>query len=215
MLSLKIPLSRKSEAAADLPPRWHPDFCVSQRLPDVKIVRTSFFINVGAISVASVLVLWTGYREFQYHSLRTQVNQALTNIEHNRKAHGEVIHLSKVFSDEARRLSELQQFVSVPILPTEFVALLAQSLPAEAQIDNLELRYVGGAASQVQIHGMLAGSKDQASGIAQTYVETLRTQPRLAEVFDTVTLNSLTPDSRTGNLTFTITLKFKPEGKKS
>ena len=50
MLSL---LKKKPDAAAaNLTPAWHPNFRNFERLPDTKVVRTTFFINGGAIAVA-------------------------------------------------------------------------------------------------------------------------------------------------------------------
>ena len=46
MLSL---LKKKSDAAAPAVPAWHPNFRDYEKLPDVKVVRTAFFINAAAI----------------------------------------------------------------------------------------------------------------------------------------------------------------------
>ena len=47
MLSL---LKKKSEAAAaPTVPAWHPNFRNYEKLPDLKVVRTAFFVNGAAI----------------------------------------------------------------------------------------------------------------------------------------------------------------------
>ena len=64
------------------------------------------------------------------------------------------------------------------------------------------------------LRGLVAGTRDQASGNASAYVDTLRANPRLKKVFDSITPERIAPDGATGLLSFEISLKEKPEGKK-
>ena len=51
-------LKKKSEAsAAPAVPNWHPNFRNFEKLPDIKVVRTAFFVNGAAVSVALALGL--------------------------------------------------------------------------------------------------------------------------------------------------------------
>ena len=49
-------LKKKAEAAASQVPAWHPNFRNYQRLPDIKVVRTAFFINGFAALIAIALI---------------------------------------------------------------------------------------------------------------------------------------------------------------
>jgi hypothetical protein len=59
----------------------------------------------------------------------------------------------------------------------------------------------------------VAGTPDQASGAASSYVDRLRAHPRLGQVFDSIVLNNLSRGASTSYLTFDITLKGKAGGK--
>jgi hypothetical protein len=214
MLSLKLPLTRKSDAAPAAAPLWHPNFRNFERLPDTKVVRTTFFINVAGITLASVMILWLGYREMQVRNLRTQVNEAQASIDRNQKQYNEAVRLSKIFVDEERKLEEAVAFTHMPIAPTEFVLQLSQSLPKEVQIELVDMRMGDTGGNLLLLRGLVAGTKDQASGSASSYVDTLRTLPKLATVFESVNLKALNPDPKTGYLVFEIEMKFKGGAKK-
>lgn len=209
MLSLKLPLTRKSDAAPASAPRWHPNFRNFERLPDTKVVRTTFFINAGAIAVAASLLLWLGYREYHLRDLNLQINEAQAEIDRNQKQNNEALRLSKAFADEEKKLLEALAFVRTPLPVTEFILLLGQTLPKEVQIEFVDMRITDPSNPQCVLRGLVAGTKDQASGAASNYVDTLRTAPRLAAAFDSVSLTALNTDPRTGLLNFEIILKFK------
>ena len=49
-------LSKKSDDQSEEEPLWHPNFRNYERLPDTKVVRTTFFVNTAAIAVTLMLV---------------------------------------------------------------------------------------------------------------------------------------------------------------
>ena len=74
MLSL---LKKKSDAdAAEALPAWHPNFRNYQKLPDIKVVRTAFFVNGVAIFVALSLGIYLGFKEWQLYLVKDQINAA-------------------------------------------------------------------------------------------------------------------------------------------
>jgi hypothetical protein len=216
MLSLQLPLLKKSDAAQEVLPQWHPNFRNYEKLPDTKVVRTTFFINVAAVTLAAALVLLTGYREMRIRDLTRQIAETQAEIDRNQKQSNEAERLSKIFADEEKKLLEVAAFTATPVSPSEMVLLLGETLPKEVQIELVDLRYGEGgntANAQCVLRGVVAGTKDQASGIASSYVETLGKVPKFAEIFDSVRLNSINPDPRSNLLDFEIVMKFKAAGK--
>ncbi len=204
---------KKRDAAPATAPAWHPNFRNFERLPDTKVVRTNFFINVGTVAVALVLAGYVGWREYQAGALRGQAATAQSNIDQRKKQSDEGLRLTKAFNDEDRKFAEAAAFVKTPMLPTELLNTLGASLPAEIQLEFVDYR-PNDADPRCTLRGLAAGNKDQASGAASAYVETLRTQPRFAEVFASVNLTTINADPRTGSLIFEIVMKLKPAGGK-
>lgn len=204
---------KKRDAAAASAPAWHPNFRNFERLPDTKVVRTNFFINVAAIVLAVVLVALVGWREYQVGVSAGQAEAAQASIDQRKKQSDEGLRLTRLFNEQDKKFVEAEAFMAAPIQPAELLAELGASLPAEIQLDAIDFR-PGDVEVPCILRGTAAGEKDQASGAASAYVDLLRTQPRLAEVFKAVELKAITPDARSGLLGFEIVLKAKPAGGK-
>ena len=208
MLSLK----KKSDAQPMAAPLWHPNFRDFDRLPDTKVVRTTFFINTAAIAAAVGMLLWFGYREFNNQNIGQQITEANAQIENNRKQNEEALKQAKLFADEEKKLVEAIAFMKAPITPLEFVQLLGDTLPKDISIDYVDARISDPKNSLFQIRGRVAGSPDMASGITSSYVDSLKLDERIRKVFDPVTLNRLDRDAA-GGMVFEVTLTIKPTAK--
>lgn len=202
-------LKSKADAAPAAAPLWHPNFRNFERLPDTKVVRTTFFINVGGVVTAIALLAFVGWRLYQVRVYDQQTTAAEAKITQNKKQNDEGLRHTKTFADEDKKLAEIAAFVATPLEPSEFLLVLGRSLPKEIQLELVDYSYGDPLAPRCLVRGLAAGAKDQASGSASAYVETLRTQPRLAEVFESVKLSAINPDPKTGALLFEIELKFK------
>lgn len=213
MLSLK----RKSDAQPVAAPRWHTNFRNFEKLPDTKVVRTAFFINTAAVAIAAGMLLWVGYREYTNLSIREQIAQAEADIEANKRQNAEATRLSRLFVEETKKIDEAAAFVRLPVSPLEYVRILGETRPKEILIDHLETRTLGDnpkIATVYTLRGRVAGSPDQASGIASLYVDTLRAQPRLSEVFESISLDKINRDATGSFLVFEILLTLKTPGAK-
>jgi ABC-type multidrug transport system fused ATPase/permease subunit len=211
---MKLSLSRKSDAQPAVVPLWHPNFRNFERLPDTKVVRTTFFVNAAAITVALALLIWTGNREMQIRALQAQIQEAQAEVDRDAKQNAEALRLTRVFSTEEAKLQEALAFVKTPLTPVQFIQELGTTLPKEIQIDLLEVRRPETGAPTATLRGQAAGTKDQASGAASAYVEALRAHPKFAAVFESIAISSLSPDARSGGVGFEVIFKFKPEEKK-
>lgn len=208
-----LPLKKKSDAQPAAALRWHPNFRNFEKLPDTKVVRTAFFINTAAIAAAAGMLLWVGYREYTNLSIREQIAQAEADIEANKRQNAEATRLSRAFLEQSKRIEEAAAFTRIPISPLEYVDLVASVMPREVLIDSLDTRVLGDnpkTPTQYQLRGRVAGSPDRASGIANQFVDLLREQPRLAEVFESVVLRNINRDASGAFLAFEIALTLKP-----
>lgn len=204
MLSLK----KKSDGQAAAP-LWHPNFRDFDRLPDTKVVRTTFFINTAAIAAAVCMLLWFGFREYSNQNILQQISSASAQIEANRKQNADALNQFKAFTEEEKKLAEAVTFMKVPISPAEFVRGLGDSLPGDIAIDYIDSRITDPKNSQFQIRGRVAGSPDMASGIANKYVDSLRADTRFSRVFSQIILNRLDRDPAGGFLIFEINMVIK------
>jgi hypothetical protein len=209
-------LSKKSDAQPVAAPLWHTNFRNFDQLPDTKVVRTTFFVNTAAIAITTVLLLGFGYREYHLYTLSTQIAEAQKQIDDNSKKNQEALRLTAVFEGEEAKLVEGEEFVKSPVSPTEFIALLGRTLPKEISIEFAETRYgnpATAAKGAFNLRGLVAGTPDQATGTASTYVDSLRSPKNLGGIFEPITLEKLTRDATGSLMSFEISLKFKADSK--
>ncbi|HWA25613.1 MAG TPA: hypothetical protein VG734_08135 [Lacunisphaera sp.] len=202
-------LTKKSDAEPVVAPLWHANFRNFDRLPDTKVVRTTFFINTAAIAVTLGMILWLGLREYNNYNLGEQKADAQRQIDSNQKQNSEALRLSKAFLEEEKKVNEVAAFLKTPITPSEFIDLVSQSLPKDIVIEYAETRITDPKNSIFQLRGRIAGGAAQAAGIADRYIDMLRHHEKLGKIFDPITLNRLDKDPQGEFMAFDISLTVK------
>src|SRR3954465_3315363 len=135
-----LSLSKKSDDQAEGEPLWHANFRNFERLPDTKVVRTTFFVNTAAGAAAIALALWLGYREYTLKNLGSQIAEAQAQIDANAKQNAEALRLTQAFSDEDKKIADAEAFMKMPVPASEFILLIGQTLPKEILIDFTDMR---------------------------------------------------------------------------
>src|SRR5689334_20137530 len=208
MLSL---LKKKSDADAPpaLPP-WHPNFRNYKKLPDVKVVRTAFFVNGISLLVAVALGAYFGFREYQLNLVKGQLSEVQAQIDRDKKVSDQAVGLFKKFQAEEAKVLEVDSFVKSKPLISALILRLAQTLPKNIALDNIDLRDAG-----MTLRLSVKGDATVASGYATAYFEQLRADKQL-ELFDQVTfMNTPSRNPATGRMSVELFLRMRaPGGKK-
>lgn len=199
-------LKKKSEAAAaPLVPSWHPNFRNYEKLPDIKVVRTAFFINGAAISIALALLIYAGTREWELRHVRAQVAEWEAQIARDKKPSDQAVALFKKFQAEEVKINEVDAFVKSRPLVSEVLIRLAETLPAHIAIDGWDLRDAG-----MTLRLAVRGTPDTASGRATAYLEQLRADQEFTRLFEEFNFVSTpTRNPATGNVTVEFFLRLK------
>jgi hypothetical protein len=204
--SLKKPSDKSS---AVMVPAWHPNFRIAERLPDTKAVRTSFFINGLAIFIVIALLVYTGVREYDLYTLRSDTASALSAVQARKPVSDRAIVLYKNFQEEEKKVLALQDFLSASRYTiSDFILQLGGSLPPSINLYGIDC-----ATTQVTLRGAIKGAPDEASGRAVSYVEDLRKNEVLSKLFASITLTNIARDSSTGLIQFVIDLKVREPSK--
>jgi hypothetical protein len=204
-------LKKKSEVAAvsEMPP-WHPNLRNVARLPDTKVVRTSFFVNGAAIFITIGILLWFSYQEYQLHNLNRQIAYWQTQIDRDQKESDRFIAMYGKFQAEQARINEVNAFVHSKPTVSKLLMHLAQTLPAEIALDSFLEQATG-----VTLHCTVKGTPDEASGYATAYLDQLRADTELAVYFGEVAYSGsgVARNPQTGRLSLQLFLKFGPSAK--
>jgi hypothetical protein len=208
MLSL---LKKKSEAsAAPLVPPWHPNFRNYEKLPDIKVVRTAFFVNGAAIFIAITLLTYFGFEEWKLRAVNLQIRDLENHITTNKKASSDAVALFGKFKQEEAKVIEVDNFVKSKPVVSEIIIRLAETLPENIALDTLDLRDIN-----MSMRFTVRGEPQVASRRASAYRDQLLADPELAKRFESVEFVSTpTVSASTGRLTVDFILRLKGVGKK-
>jgi hypothetical protein len=201
-------IKKSEKAAGSLMPSWHPNFRNFDRLPDVKVVRTSFFVNCAAIVIAAGFLLYFGLQEYKLHGIRVQISDVDRQIDGNKAPSEQAVRLYKQFQAEEMKAAEVAAFVKTDYVRSDFLIELGQSLPRNIALNSIEVGKDG-----VTLRGIVRGSSADASGLAQAYINQLQDDPGLSQKFESIEFNGGTLEVKAGQLDFEITMKPKSGGK--
>lgn len=209
-------LKRKTDAAAHNPP-WHPNFRNETKLPDVKVIRTSFFVNAGIAVLFGASLLWVAYQEYSRAELKAQIAQATAQIEQDAQANRKAVALYKEFQVEEKKVTELEAFMGSRSSMKDFVLTMASIIPQEIALSSME---VGD--EQTLLRGYVSGIPAKASGEASAFERALREHAEIGKAYSQITLTTIGRDNASGRMSFTITMKrakadpkAKPDAKKA
>lgn len=177
MLSL---LKKKSDAsAAPQVPAWHPNFRNYERLPDIKVVRTAFFVNVAAITVALGLLIYFGFAEWNLRVVKGQVAEAEAQIARDKKESDQAVAAFGKFRTEETRIKDVDAFVKSKPVVSELLIRVAQTVPPNIAFDSIDLRETG-----LTLRLSVRGTPDAALGYATAYLEQLKKDEELLKLFE-------------------------------
>ena len=199
------PKKSSGKASVVAAPVWHPNFRIVQRLPDTKPIRTIFFINSAAVMVAVGLALYIGYYEVGLRALRTDTDSAISELGQNKPASDEAVALYANFKEQESRVLALQGFLAArKLVVSDFILHLGASLPPSVRLSSIDYR-----AANIVLRGDITGAADEASGLVYTYIDLLRKDKELGELFSAITLNNVARDPGTGHIRFEAGLTYK------
>ena len=188
-------LKKKSEASAPpLVPAWHPNFRNFEKLPDIKVVRTAFFVRGSAAFVLLALVIYCGMQEWQIHGLSAQVTDWQRQIDRDKPGSDKAVALYKKFQAEEVKIAEVDTFVKSKPIVSDLILHLGQTVPTNIAFDGLDLRDNG-----LVLRLTVRGTSDAALGYATNYLEQLRADKTLA-AFEDFSITTSTRNPTTGRL---------------
>jgi len=199
-------LKKKNEAEqAPVLPAWHPNFRNPERLPDIKVVRTAFFVNGVAIFAAVLLGAFLVFREWQLSVINNQIDLVQAEIVRNKVASDRAIAVYKKFQASEFKIAEVDAFLKSKPIVSVLVLRLAQTLPPAIAIDTLDLRDTG-----MTMRLSIRGDAAAASGYATSYLEQLRNDKELSQFDDFAFTGSPVRNPATGRMAVEFMLRLKP-----
>lgn len=196
---MRLQLKKSQVACA---PNWHPNFRNADSLPDLKPIRTSFFVNVLCITLAAGGLIFTAHREFLMSNVRIEIGLAESRIEFARAQNEELLKQSRSFAEIRDKFTAAKAFSEAPVAASQLLAALAKSLP-----ENMDFASVAYENGVLNLRGTIRGPSENASTLLSAYLDVLRQDEVIGARFLDVELKNLLRDPRTQGLSFEIVLK--------
>lgn len=205
MLS-KLTKPKKGESKSSQVPAWHLDFRDPSGLPDVKPIRTTFFVNTIAVVIAAGIALVFLQQEFKLFSLRGELAALEAQIDVDRTPSAAAVKKFQSFRAEEKKLKEVLEFVDIRIAPSAFLMRIGEILPEKIIITSIDVRN-----GVFTLQATVSGTPDEASGLASGLVDLLNEDEVLGPLFDEADITSLLRNPATGLLNMEVRLPLTPK----
>ena len=95
-------------------PNWRPNFVNPSELPDIKVIRTNFVINIVAVFLALSAITLFLTREYNLRSLEETINRLEDRISEAESTDKNNLKLSREFKKAAEYVVEVGKFSDTP-----------------------------------------------------------------------------------------------------
>lgn len=205
--------ARKRRTAPTLP--WQPDFRQSERLPDIKVVRTSFLLNAVAGFAFLLVLALVGMREWDYRTTSADLEVLRGQVAAREAEHQAALRQSAEFNRLSRAVEEVNAFQTLPIYPTRFLLRLSDTLPTGVLVESvgLDTRVLTRGRNTTEVYvvrmlGSVEGTPGAATQIINDYKNTLNDIAREPYGVDRIQLVSLERNPATGVFDYELLIEF-------
>lgn len=207
---------------------WHPDFREMSLLPDLKAVRSVFFINFATLVLAVALLGYWIFIEIQIGSLSSAIASHQKEIAVHEKVNTELLRQSSEFEKMAKSINEIQSFVGVPFKASDFLSAIGAARPTGMTLTQLSYaiearkepdkkegnkKIPGKAFSvySVMIAGSVSGTSQQATRAVAAFRDKLETLPVFKGLVFNIkpVLKTFSRDKSLDIYTFTLNLEVR------
>ncbi|TVP78924.1 MAG: hypothetical protein EA353_07485 [Puniceicoccaceae bacterium] len=123
----------------NIQPHWRPNFVNQSELPDIKVVRTDFIINIIAVACALSLVSVLVQREYRTKVLTDTIGRMEQTIEDGASRDRTSLQHNQRFRQSAEYVLEVGKFMDAPFLAHEMIRDLSLIKPADLIFRTLSL----------------------------------------------------------------------------
>jgi hypothetical protein len=180
---------------------WHPDFRVVATLPDTKVIRTSFIVNFFAVTIVLLIGYLVMRQEMVLSDVHAQIGEWTSKTAAQTPRFTKATQLQREFGEGEKRVRQIQEFVAPRVVASDFLLLVAETLPRLITLDVIEMYGDG-----VRLRGTVAGAS---ASLAQAYTDQLAVHPAIVAMTESVRLRSQNRDQAGNRFTFEIEMKFK------
>ncbi|MDA1064883.1 MAG: hypothetical protein O3C43_00105 [Verrucomicrobia bacterium] len=215
---MKINIKKRKQKAVAA---WHQDFRNPDALPDIKVIRTRFFVNVVAIVVPLfVAILWV-QQELSLSSIRDDIGKLEDEQAALDSSNTELVSLSRDFLKESSKVESLEKYYHNLFPLSDYLEAIAVQVPVDMVISSMDLKKSNRVDGddvvdtwESRISGYVVQEGQSAVSHVNKFVEDLRKEELLAAHLNEAFLDNLARDQITDTLNFVVSITMS-EGTQS
>ena len=207
---MKNPI-KKSKVPAQSP--WHQDFRNPDTLPDIKVIRTRFFVNFVAIVIPLfVSVIWI-QSEISLSSLKSSIAELEVEKSSMESSNSELVELSREFLQESAKIESLDTYYYNLFPLSDYLVTLSDQVGEDMVVSSLELKKSNRVAGkdvvdvwESRVAGYVAHGDQAAITRVNKFVEDIGKEELLEPHIDEAFLDNLSRDQETDTLNFVVSI---------
>lgn len=114
---------------------WHVDFRLQDRLPDTKVIRTSFLVNLVTCGICGLMIAIVGYREIAVMSLNAEIRSAKADLDARTKTNNALLKSIASFREYADSVDDLNRFYEAPFDIIDMIVALSGLRSSQVAFD--------------------------------------------------------------------------------
>lgn len=207
---MKIPI-KKTKVQADSP--WHQDFRNPEALPDIKVIRTQFFVNFVAIVIPLfVAVIWV-QKEVSLNALKDDIEALDKEKQSMQATNDELVQLSRNFMKESAKIESMDEYYYNLFPLSDYLVTISDRVAEDMVVSSMEIkksnRVRGNDVVDVwesRIAGYVAHGDQGAITRVNNFVEEIGDEALLKPHIDEAFLDNLARDQETDTLNFVVSI---------
>lgn len=188
---------------------WRPDFRDTNALPDVKTVRTSFFISALALSLAVMSIMRLAFHEYSIISAQEKIESVNAEVAARQDVHAKAIGMNRNFIEKVRLIDEINEFESGQMIASDMLVYVGKNL-----MPNMSLSSVEFDERKTVLQGYLVAN-EETDFILKQYMERLKKLDVFSERYDEFTQVSVERQPGTDRIKFHLEATRSEEGDKT
>jgi uncharacterized protein YpmS len=185
---------------------WRPNFSDPSKLPDVKVVRTTFFVNSAAILILAAVFYFVGSREYSLFQLRNDIEAIESQIATTKPESDKAIATYNKYKTEEKKLTDVLSITAESLVFSDYVMHLGEILP-----DNITMQRIvhRGAGQMLSLTMTVQGIDADAAELITQYIKKLQDDKLSKELFTAITYDVIR-NAALKNQTVEISMIVKP-----
>lgn len=198
--------SNKADASNAVILAWRPDFRETETLPDLKTVRTSFFLNISSLAIALAVMLFSVHREWTAASLARNLQDVAARTAEAERPSQKAVADFATFEVERKKFEEIKKLNGSSFRLSDYILKLADVLPANIWLNKFELRSGG---QTILLGASIEGQDASSNAAVSDFERLLRADDSLKEHFEEIQLINVARDQSSDRLIFELLFTFK------